>query len=195
MKKLLGIAFLCLLSSVNVQAKDGSGDLRFNERTFNNFLSYLRGDGNDTGGVMMSSGMPIGFAINQNGNYSFYYYCPKKYGDNCMPGGHVDAQNKCSIQSKKNGQGRCFVFAKGRKIVWDSVNYKIKKKPTINEIKELFSKNGWYGKIEEKKPVLKKKPKNKGSSQLDKMNTLKKLFDDGLITPEEFLSRKKIILN
>ena len=48
---------------------------------------------------------------------------------------------------------------------------------------------------EEKKPVLKKKPKNKGSSQLDKLEALKKLFDDGLITPEEFLSRKKIILN
>ena len=39
----------------------------------------------------------------------------------------MNAQNDCTNRSKDRGDGRCFVFAKGRKIVWDSVNYKIKK--------------------------------------------------------------------
>ena len=73
-KKLLGIVVLGLLLSGNAYSKDGSGDLRFTSQSFNNFLAYLRGDGSDKGGVMMSSGMPTGFAINQKGNNTFYYY-------------------------------------------------------------------------------------------------------------------------
>ena len=122
MKKLLEIIVLVLFLSGNAYSKDGTGDLRFTSKSFNNFLAYLRGDGLDIGGVMMSSGMPIGFAINQKGNNTFYNYCPKKYGDNCMPGGHMDAQSRCTNRSKKSGEGRCFVFAKGRKIVWDSID-------------------------------------------------------------------------
>ena len=145
MKKILGIIVLSLLLCFPIQAKEGSGDLKFTSQSFNNFMKYLRGEGNDIGGVMMSSGMPIGFAINQKGNSTYYYYCPKKFGDNCMPGGSIKAQSACTIQSKKNGQGRCFVFAKGRTIIWNGIYYKIKRKPLIKDIKALFAKNGWYG--------------------------------------------------
>ena len=153
---------------------------------------------------MMSSGMPIGFAINQKGNNTFYYYCPKKYGDNCMTGGHMNAQNDCTNRSKKRGDGRCFVFAKGRKIVWDSVNYKIKKNPSVAEIKEIFAKNGWYGAIENKeivKPKITKKKKevtkkvSKNSSDIvDKLKELNELKDNGVLTDEEFDKAKKKIL-
>ena len=205
MKKILGVIVLGLLISGNAYSKDGTGDLRFTSQSFNNFLAYLRGDGSETGGVMMSSGMPIGFAINQKGNNTFYYYCPKKYGDNCMPGGHINAQNKCSNKSKKNGQGRCFVFAKGRKIVWDSVDYKIKKKPSVAEIKELFAKYGWYGAIENKeivKPKITKKKKevtkkvSKNSSDIvNKLKELNELKKNGVLTDEEFTKAKKKLLN
>ena len=203
-KKLLGIVVLGLLLSGNAYSKDGSGDLRFTSQSFNNFLAYLRGDGSDKGGVMMSSGMPIGFAINQKGNNTFYYYCPKKYGDNCMTGGHMKAQNDCTNRSKKRGDGRCFVFAKGRKIVWDSVNYKIKKNPSVAEIKEIFAKNGWYGAIENKeivKPKITKKKKevtkkvSKNSSDIvDKLKELNELKDNGVLTDEEFDKAKKKLL-
>ena len=63
-----------------------------------------------------------------------------------------------------------------------------------SEIEEKLTKLGFLGE-EEKEIIIKKKKKNKGLSQLDKLETLKKLFDDGLISPEEYLSRKKIILN
>ena len=144
MKKLLEIIVLVLLLSGNAYSKDGTGDLRFTSKSFNNFLAYLRGDGLDIGGVMMSSGMPIGFAINQKGNNTFYYYCPKKYGDNCAPGGKIRAQNDCSKISKKRGNGRCFVFAKGRVIVWGDANVKIPRKVTVEQVREIFKENGWY---------------------------------------------------
>ena len=125
-------------------ALNGSGDLKFSNTSWNNFLAYLRGDGDPTAtGVMMTSGKPEGFAINQKGNNTYYYYCPKKYGDNCMPGSTIQAQSKCSVASKKRGDGRCFVFAKGRVIVWDNKNIRIKRKVTVEEIKAIFTNNGW----------------------------------------------------
>ena len=134
-----------LILSSNSIAKDGSGELKFTSQSYENFLAYLRGDGDPKAtGVMMTSGLPLGFAINQKGNNTYYYYCPKKYGDNCMPGGHINAQNDCSKYSKKRNDGRCFVFARGRVIVWDNTNIRIKKKTTYEEIKKIFQENGWY---------------------------------------------------
>jgi hypothetical protein len=144
--KFLSYLFLVILLIIPKSfAKDGFGKVKFTSQSYQHFLSYLRGDGNPTAsGVMMTSGIPTGFAINQKGNRTFYYYCPKKYGDNCMPGGKIRAQNDCSKISKKSGDGRCFVFAKGRVIVWDSANIKIPKKVTVEQVREIFKENGWY---------------------------------------------------
>tara|TARA_A100001011_G_C13937325_1_gene685675 strand:+ start:38 stop:475 length:438 start_codon:yes stop_codon:yes gene_type:complete len=145
MKLLIKTILISVILFSNVVAKDGFGEVKFTSQSFENFLAYLRGDGDQNAqGVMMSSGMPLGFAINQKGNNTFYYYCPKKYGDNCMPNAHMMAQNKCTNRSKKRGDGRCFVFAKGRKIVWDSANIKIPKKVTVDQVREIFKENGWY---------------------------------------------------
>ncbi len=133
-----------LFLNSNAFTKDGFGELKFTQQSFQAFLEYLRGEGDPNApGVMMTSGMPLGFAINQKGNNTHYYYCPKKYGDNCMPRAEIDAQSKCTKRSKKSGDGRCFVFAKGRKIVWDSANLKIPKRVTPNQIREIFKENGW----------------------------------------------------
>mgnify|MGYP001452392038 FL=1 len=145
MKLLIKTILISVILFSNAVAKDGFGEVKFTSQSFENFLAYLRGDGDQNAqGVMMSSGMPLGFAINQKGNNTFYYYCPKKYGDNCMPNAHMMAQNKCTNRSKKRGDGRCFVFAKGRKIVWDSANIKIPKKVTVDQVREIFKENGWY---------------------------------------------------
>ncbi len=144
MRILTFLFIFSLLFNSNTSAKDGFGELKFTQQSFSFFLDYLRGDGDPNAtGVMMTSGMPTGFAINQKGNYSYYYYCPKKYGDNCMPMGHIRAQNDCTKRSKKRGDGRCFVFAKGRKIVWDSANIKIPKRVTPNQVRDIFKENGW----------------------------------------------------
>ena len=145
MKIVLKIIFIFLISFSNSYSKNGTGEVKFSSQSYQNFLAYLRGDGNPSAtGVMMTSGKPTGFAINQKGNNTFYYYCPKKYGDNCMPGGHIKAQSDCSNRSKKRGDGRCFVFAKGRVIVWDNKNIKIPKRVTVESIREIFKENGWY---------------------------------------------------
>ena len=84
--------------------------------------------------------MPLEFAINEKGNVSWFFYCPKKYGDNCIPGAHIQAQNACTQEAKKRGEDRCFVFARKIVIVWDSANVKIPIKITVEQVKE----NGWY---------------------------------------------------
>ena len=145
MKFLSYLFLIILLITPKSFAKDGFGEIKFTSNSYQNFLSYLRGDGNPAAtGVMMTSGKPMGFAINQKGNNTFYIYCPKKYGDNCMTGGHMKAQNDCTNRSKKRGDGRCFVFAKGRVILWDSVNIKIPRKVTVEQVREIFKENGWY---------------------------------------------------
>ena len=144
MKFIIKLILISIILFSNAIAKDGFGEVKFTSQSYQNFLAYLRGDGDPNAyGVMMTSGKPLGFAINQKGNNTFYYYCPKKYGDNCMPGGHMRAQNDCTKRSKKRGDGRCFVFAKGRKIVWDSANIKIPKRVTVEQVREIFKENGW----------------------------------------------------
>ena len=66
MKKLAFILISIFILSSNSIAKDGSGELKFTSQSYENFLAYLRGDGDPKAtGVMMTSGLPLGFAINQ----------------------------------------------------------------------------------------------------------------------------------
>ena len=205
-KKLLGIVVLGLLLSGNAYSKDGVGPIKFTSSSYQAFVEYLTGEYVPTqqGALQGKGGKPLGFAINQEGNTTFFYYCPRKFGDNCMDGAWIDAQNKCTKRSKDRGNGRCFVFAKGRKIVWDSVNIKIPRKPTNEQLKEIFAKNGWYGAIENKetvKPKITKKKKevtkkvSKNSSDIvDKLKELNELKDNGVLTDEEFDKAKKKLL-
>jgi len=145
MKVIIKLLLLISLFIPSAYSKDGFGDVKFTYTSFQNFLSYLRGDGDpNAGGVMQTSGMPLGFAINQKGNVSWYFYCPKKFGDNCMPGAHINAQNGCSKEAKRRSEDRCYVFAKKRVIVWDNANVKIPRKVTVKQVKEIFKENGWY---------------------------------------------------
>jgi len=145
MKILIKLLLFLFLFIPSANSKDGFGEVKFTYTSFQHFLSYLRGDGDpNAGGVMQTSGMPTGFAINQKGNVTFYFYCPKKYGDNCMPGGHISAQNECTKAAKKRGEDRCYVFARKRVIVWDSANVKIPRKVTVEQVKKIFKENGWY---------------------------------------------------
>ena len=146
MKFLSYLFFAILLITPKSFAKDGFGPLKFSSNSYQSFIEYLTGDfvPIETGVLQSKGGKPLGFAINQEGNITSFYYCPRKYGDNCMPGAHMDAQNKCTERSKKKGGERCFVFAKGRVIVWDSVNIKIPRKPTREQINNIFAEQGWY---------------------------------------------------
>jgi hypothetical protein len=206
MNNILRIALLSLILSVNAHAKDGFGPIKFTSSSYQSFIEYITGEyvPNQTGVLQGKGGMPLGFAINQEGDTVSFYYCPRKFGDNCKGGAWMDAQNMCTKRSKKKGKGRCFVFAKGRKIVWDSVSIKIPKKPTNEQFKEIFAKNDWYGDTKSKdisKPKITKKKKKetkkvtKNSSDLiNKLKDLKELRDNDVLTDEEFLKAKKKLL-
>ena len=206
MKKFFNIIILCLIATNvnnNSLATSGSGPLKFSANNFESFLAYMRGDGNSKGEVGKKKGTPLAFAINQAGNYSYYYYCPMKFGDNCYPA-TMEAMNECSRKSKARGNGRCFVFAKARKIVWDSKNIKLRTKFDEDGIRRIFQENNWYGAIENKeivKPKITKKTKevtkkvSKNSSDIvDKLKELNELKDNGVLTDEEFDKAKKKIL-
>ena len=47
------------------------------------------------------------------------------------------------IKVKNGVSERCFVFAKGRVIIWDSVNIKIPRKVTVGQVREIFKEQGW----------------------------------------------------
>jgi len=149
MKKIFKIIVLCLIAT-NVNnislATSGSGPLKFTAYNFQEFLAYMRGDGNSKAEVGKKKGTPLAFAINKAGNYSYYYYCPMKFGDNCYPS-HMKAMNECTKKSKARGNGRCFVFAKARKIVWDSKNIKLRTKFDEDEIRRIFQENNWLGSL------------------------------------------------
>jgi len=206
MKKFLAIVLLFFFININSHAKNGLVHIKFTSSSYQAFVEYLTGEYVPTqqGALQGKGGKPLGFAINQEGNTTFFYYCPRKFGDNCMDGAWMNAQNKCTKRSKDRGNGRCFVFAKGRKIVWDSVNIKIPRKPTNEQLKEIFAKNGWYGAIENKeivKPKITKKKKevtkkvSKNSSDIvDKLKELNELKDNGVLTDEEFDKAKKKLL-
>jgi hypothetical protein len=129
MKKLLGIVFLGLLLSGNAYAKVGKGELKLSKSTMNHLMQYLYGAGNSKySGDAEKKNQPLLMAISEDGNSSYYYYCPYVH---------------CEIQSdeifkvikfceKLSNGSPCYLFAKKRRIKWkNSINTKsthIKKK-------------------------------------------------------------------
>ena len=49
------------------------------------------------------------------------------------------------IVKKKTGGEKCYIFAKARKIVWDGINYKFKRKASALEIKSKLEEWGFIG--------------------------------------------------
>ncbi len=139
------ICFVLILSlNNNAKALSGVGPLSFSEGTFEWFLAYLRGDGQTTGEVGFRQGYPGGFAVNPEGTYGYYSYCPLKYGSG---GCRVDfgrTVQACSKGSKARGGSRCKLFAKGYKVVWGGTNIKFSRKFDEQVVRSVFKQNGWY---------------------------------------------------
>ena len=138
---ILTVFFLLNLSSYS-HSSSGSGPLKLIKIDYENFLSYMRGDGNSKGEVGRKKGTPWYFAVNQEGTYSYYVYCPVKYGGNCVTD-HGLVIRECTKRSKAKGYGRCYLFAKQRKIVWDGKNIRLPRKFDQTYIENVFKENGW----------------------------------------------------
>lgn len=197
-----------------LDALSGVGPIKFNNYTMDHFLAYIRGDGNSTGDVGTRKGFPDAFAVNPEGTYSYYYYCPTKYGSGgCAPAEAMVVQ-ECSKRSKARGGSRCKLFARGYKVVWNGANIKFPRKFDEEMIFSVFKEKGWYGKetknissidttsTDENKYIQKKKDKkelddtktSKNDNIVKEIKDLKQLLDDGVITEAEFKEAKKKLL-
>ena len=144
------------------------------------------------------------FIISKNGKGIYWYYNP--YGDNADT--KPNLLGNARIECKKQGHGECFVFAVKNKIVWQNgINPKkgtrIKRKEARNgmlstKLKEL----GFYDdgitktkKIEKKKEKKTEEVKTTSSSLSKELKELKKLYEDGVLTKEEFEKAKKKLLD
>ncbi len=206
------ICFVLILSlNNNAKALSGVGPLSFSEGTFEWFLAYLRGDGQTTGEVGFRQGYPGGFAVNPEGTYGYYSYCPLKYGSG---GCRVDfgrTVQACSKGSKARGGSKCKLFARGYKVVWGGANIKFSRKFDEQVVRTIFKENGWYEEFSNRPPpsgssenkYIQKKKDKKNSNIVKKSNNadiikeikeLKKLLDEGILTEDEFKNAKKKLL-
>ena len=193
--------FVFTIFSNIAHPQGGSGPLKFSKTDFEVFLMYMRGDGSKYGEVGKKKGTPGMFAINQEGKWSYYMYCPIKYGGDCrFERGPVI--QRCTKQSKQKGYGRCYLFANQRKIIWDGKNIRLPRKFDQAFIERVFKENGWYGSIDKQTPKPKKKISNQttekkttSNNTVDQLKKLNDLYKAGALTKSEFTKAKKKLLD
>ncbi|MDC3173714.1 hypothetical protein OA949_00505 [Candidatus Pelagibacter sp.] len=181
-------ALIFIFITTNVYSKNGYGDLKMNSNVLESFIDYITGVGMDKIGY--KKGTPHFFATNNEGTASYYYFCPLKYLNNCMDNDWIKVRRECSKKSKDLGGEKCAVFAKKRKIVWDSKNFTFPKNPDreyiINKLNEL-------GFIDET-PLAETFDKT-NPDIVEKLSSLKKLYEAGALSKKDFEKAKKKILD
>lgn len=219
MNKALSIVFLFIfiISTENTFAGSwGKGEVKLTKRTMEQLMMYMYGAGNSKYHGKRKNKPDI-FALSKDGKYTFYYYCPHP---KCMPPDQPKVIKYCERNSKGSP---CGVFALKRRIVWKNGGKKlrIKRKDLKSPYKvaKLIQDAGFYdgdisnlagidvksGQIDDKITVTgeKKIIDNSGQNDTDKSNTdfvkqlgnLKQLYEDGLLTEEEFNKAKKKLLS
>ena len=183
-----------MFSSKSYGAQDGRGELQLTDQAVNSFINYIKGD-TSKGKSLFNK--PLTLWISNDGNLAYWWYCPYS---SCQPGNGEQERKICENNSNQS----CSRFARGRYVRWDNgINPKGKaakfsSKMTENEIKNKLTKLGFYNnnlttetEINESNDEIISKDK----SLLEQLETLTKMFKDGLISEEEFKKAKEKILN
>ena len=216
MKKILSIFILSVLlisltknSSAVSSYNRGKGPLKITEETAN-FLEYYFSGGKM--GVYAKkqkvAWKPGVAAISEDGAFYAYMVHPLHIGqaDSKNYAGMVIADCK-KYAAEYNKTQNCFLFANGYRIVWDNGSDKkkrrLKKKDikagkTIAILSELGFYDGGHSASDTSKNNEQKYNKNSSQSNGDivkQIKELKKLFDDGILTKEEFEKAKEKLLN
>ena len=173
---------------------NGTGELKMSDQAVRSFIKYIRGEV-----INGKRGKPDSFIISSNGNWTWYWYCA--YNE-CWQ------NDKPTVEECERETGvSCGRFAMRRTIYWDNgINTKKKKarissKWSDQEIKNELKRLGFIEDVTQKtkkkiKPkITKKKKASKDPDIVTQLNQIKKLFDDGVLTKEEFEKAKKKILN
>ena len=221
MKKLLGIVVLGLLLNFNAYAApDGRGQIQLSEDVVKSFIDYLVGD---IGTQKSVFNKPSTFWITIDGSRSYWWYKPQGGGSNkdraqtysdlfqaneaiTTGDGRGPATSKPTVERDKcerhHGQS-CSRFAKGRYVSWNNgINPKGKaakfsSKMSESEVRAKLAKLGFYDddSIITSNTDETNTETSSNKSLTDKLSDLSKLFEDGLITAEEFTKAKKKLLN
>ena len=221
MKKIFSTVILLLLVSFkSFAAPDGRGQIQLSEDVVKSFIDYLVGD---TGTQKSVFNKPSTFWITIDGSRSYWWYKPQGGGSNkdraqthsdlfqaneaiTQGDGVGPATSKPTIERDKcerhHGQS-CSRFAKGRYVSWNNgINPKGKaatfsSEMSESEVRAKLAKLGFYDKdsiiTSNTDEINTETSSNK--SLTDKLSDLSKLFEDGLITEEEFTKAKKKLLN
>ena len=141
--------------------------------------------------------------ISPDGRHYSYFITPTRYMNQIATGNYVGrARKDCK---KKSGQ-ECFLFASRNKIVWDNGSDKKKRRLKKKDIKagktlQILEELGFYNQINTQvKKEIPKESLKENSNEIEndlikKLKDLKKLYDDGWLSEEEFAKAKKKILN
>jgi len=220
MKKLLlsiiiSLFFFSFANSGPKSYYDGTGKLILSKEVADYFIKYIKKSLKGRGGDA-----PITFWITEDGNNAYWWTtdgnsCTRTwdneiyiidrtgtitYGtpDMCRGREHIPKfGDRCETYFKKE----CKLFARERVVLWDNgVNPGRGKKSKINSKwsdEEILSKLNELG-FSFKESIIKKTTSNnitENDELLHQLKTLKELYDDGILTKEEFTKAKKKLLN
>ena len=138
------------------------------------------------------------FSMAIDGSYALYWYCGY---DQCVGDNPAQYNRICQQQ----GGVECKIFARGRYIKWkNGINKgkgkssKINSQQSFREIKDQLTKLGFVGNdfsnndTSSNTSVISDSSDDK--SLVKQLETLTKMFKDGLISEEEFMAAKKKLL-
>ena len=220
MKKFLGIVVFGLLLNFNAYAApDGKGEVKLSEDIVKSFIDYIVGD---IGTQKSVFNKPSTFWITIDGSRSYWWFNPQgadrdqrvihTYSDSFQAneantsgdagnsmGEPTEERAKCE---RHHGQS-CSRFAKGRYVSWNNgINPKGKaakfsSKMSESEVRAKLAKLGFYDNdsIITSNTDETNTETSSNKSLTDQLSDLSKLFEDGLITEEEFTKAKKKLLN
>ena len=159
----------------------GKGEVKLSERTLQNFLWYLRGDWPER---QKGRYVPAYFILSSDGSWSYFMWCP--YNE-CWS----NERPQVELCERETGV-TCGAFAVRRIIHWDNgintskTKAKFNSKMSDDEVKSELNRLGFYGEIENQ---------SNSTNLSGQLQSLKKLYEDGVLTKEEFKIAKKKLLN
>ena len=201
--------FIFIINSVKAAGKyQGVGELKLDDPDVKWFLQYLKAPAGQS---------PMLFwVLSENGKaiWSAYWYCPE---GNCQVSKLANNARICKESAekyyKKFIEEECKIFARRRTIIWkNGINpgkgktSRAKSKFSEEDLRAKLTELGFLGdavssNTSSSSNNTKTKSENNNSStalsdkDVKRLKELKELFDDGILTEEEFQKAKNKILN
>ena len=193
MKRLLAYLFIALLwcNTAN-SATLGKGEVKMSDRSVRHFISWIKMNKIENG----KRCKPSMFIMSADGKWT--------QGNKCCWTQCQDTASTRIIKACERAIGTlCGVFSMRRVIFWDNGRKKGKRikfnsKMTDSEIRAKLKEFGFIGDSIQQTPKKIEKKENTtalSSELINDLKALKELYDEGVLTKEEFEKAKKSILN